>query len=132
GDLDATEAGRLYQGFVPRHPGTDHEKVGALQVLGVVAAQASRDPGPLEVGAQLGCIRAVDHPDRSAATSNKGCGRPTAAPVAEDEGLPAVCLDRHYAAGPGCASASASTAATREPVQNHSASGVSRQPETMK
>src|SRR5438552_7574473 len=67
--------------------------------------------------------------DRPATSGNEGSGRPAAAAVAEDERVPPF---HRQAEAPGRASASTSTAATSEPAQNHSASGVSRHPETMK
>src|SRR3989441_2349212 len=128
GDFDAAPARGLDQRFVPCHAGAHHQEVSAAEVLCTVAAQPGGDPGPVEVCPQLRRIGAVDNTDRSATTRNEGCSRPAAAAVAEDERVP----PRHgQAEAPGRASASTRTAATSEPAQNHSASGVSCHPDTM-
>src|SRR5207253_5432762 len=129
GDLDAALAGGFDQRLVPWHPWADHDQVGAVQVLRSVPTEAGGDPGTLQLGAQLRCVGTVDDQDGTAAAPDEGRGGAPAATVADHE---RVSTGLDHALGPGRASARASTAATREPVQNQSASGVSRQPATMK
>src|SRR5205809_5005814 len=129
GDLDAPLTCGFNQRLVPGHTRADHHKVGPVEVLRAVATEAGDDPGPLQLRAQFRCIGAVDDSDGAAPTPDEGGGGAPAATVADDE---RVSTGFDHAPDPGRASARASTAATKEPVQNQSASGVSRQPATMK
>src|SRR5205809_2711149 len=129
GDFDAALARGFDERLVPGHSWADHHKVGPVEVLRTVATEAGGDPGLLQLRAQFRCIGTVDDPDGAAPAQDEGRGGASATTIADHE---RVSTGVDHVPGPGRASARASTAATREPVQNQSASGVSRQPATMK
>ena len=95
------------------------------------------DARSFQILSELRGVGAIHHLHASALLFDEGGGGPATPAIADHQGVPALDVRAAgrplcHAAGPGRASASASTAATTDPIQNHRASGVSRQPPTMK